>query len=102
MNIAEAIKRCALDAFDAKIPCDAVFGVVESQSPLAIRVGECLLNEELTELGEHLLKKEETITFGEYVKRIVINPGIKKGDTLLLIRKSGGEKYIGIAVTDRS
>lgn len=102
MNIAEAIKKCALDAFDAKIPCDAVFGVVESQNPLAIRVGECLLTDELIELGEHLLKKEETITMGEYARKLVINPGVNKGDTLLLIRKSGGEKYIGIAVTDRS
>ncbi len=96
MNIAEAVKKCALEAFEANVPCDVLFGVVEGVNPCKIRVGDALLEGEILIIGEHLIRKECEITLGVYERTIVINEGMKKGERVILLRGHGGEKYVVI------
>lgn len=96
MNMAQAIKKCALDAYDALLPCDVVFGEVVSEEPIRVRVGELLLNEDVLRICNSLLYKEATITFSVYERCVVINEGIKEGDILVMVRKSGGGDYVAV------
>lgn len=96
MNLAEAIKKCSMEAFDAALPCDVLFGTVEGTDPLSVKTGDMLLPEEVVSICEHLLYKKAKISFGIYESDIVINEGITIGDVLVMLRKKGGEGYIAI------
>lgn len=96
MNLAEAIKKCSMDAFDASVPCDVVLGEVIGEDPYSVQVGKMKIPEEILYISEHLLRKVEEVNFGVYERTIVINKGISVGDTLVLIRKSGGGSYVAI------
>ena len=96
MNFAEAVKKCSMEAYGASIPCDAVTGEVEEAEPLVVRVGEMQIPSEILYVSEQLLYKEQEIRLGTYERTVVIHDGIKKGDRLILLRKSGGEGYFAI------
>lgn len=96
MNMADAIKKCAMEAFDASLPCEVVFGTVAGCDPVKIRCGEMLLEAEIVEVCEHLMRKECTFTFAGNERTIVVNDGIDTGDSVVLIRKKGGVGYIVI------
>lgn len=96
MNIAEAVKKCAMDAMEASIPCDVLFGEVTCAEPVKIKVGDIVLPDELVLISENLRYKSQKITFSVYEREVVINEGIKNGDTLILIRQCGGERYIAL------
>ncbi|MBQ7876566.1 MAG: DUF2577 family protein [Clostridia bacterium] len=96
MNMADAIKRCAMEAFDASLPCEVVLGTVVNCEPVKIRCGEMLLEGEIVDVCEHLMRKECTFTFAGYERSLVVNEGIDTGDGVVLIRKKGGDGYIAI------
>lgn len=96
MNIAQAVKKCAIEAVEASVPCDVIFGKVISGDPTAVKVGDMVIENELLEVCEGLLYREATVTFGGYERNIVINEGIKEGDTLVIVRKCGGESYVAV------
>ena len=97
MNIAEAIKKCACDAIGATIMCDVVFGKVIAEEPFRVQVGELVLEGDVLTVPEGMLYRDFKINHGTYEKRIVINEGIKEGDVIALMRKSGGGNYIAFA-----
>lgn len=97
MNIADVIKKCAKDAVDASIPCDVVFGQVVGVEPLKIKVGEMVIDGDLLAVSDSLLYRACDITIGVYERRLVINEGLKTGDNVLLLRKSGGSVYAVVA-----
>lgn len=94
MNLAEAIKKCSMEAWEANIPCDVVFGSVTDDEPVRIKVGDMELPREIIYVPEHLTYKEETISLGMYERTIVIREGLKKGDCVAVVRKNGGTGYV--------
>ncbi len=96
MNLAEAVKKCSMEAWEAAVPCDIVFGTVTDEEPVKISVGDMKIPDEILYVPEHLLYKEEEISLGIYERVIVISKGLKKGDCAVLIRKSGGLGYVVI------
>lgn len=96
MNMADAIKRCAMEAFDASLPCEVTVGTVLSCDPIKIGYGEMVLDGELVDICEHLMRKECSFTLAGYERTIVVNDGISEGDGVVLIRKKGGEGYVAI------
>ncbi len=94
MNIAELIKECALNAFDASIPCDVLVGVIESVEPLQVKCGEMVLTSDILLVAKSLLYKDCQVKFGVYENKIVLEEGLKKGDNVALLRQRGGEGYI--------
>lgn len=96
MNLAEAIKKCSMDAFDASVPCEVVLGYVESAEPLKVTIGDLKIPEEILYVSEHLLYREQEIRMGTYERVVVICEGICEGDTLVLMRKSGGGMYVAV------
>jgi hypothetical protein len=93
MNLAEAIKKCSMDAFDASVPCEVMLGTVTKTEPMEVTVGDIKLPTEILCVPEHLIYREENISLGIYDRTIVINKGLKVGDSVLLMRKSGGVLY---------
>lgn len=96
MNIVQAVKKCAMDAFDASLPSDVVFGKVKCVEPLTVQVGEMTLDEDILSVCQSLLYKEQLIEFSIYERVVVINEGLKEGDTLVMLRKGGGESYVAV------
>ncbi|MBQ3111081.1 MAG: DUF2577 family protein [Clostridia bacterium] len=93
MNLAEAIKKCSMDAFDASVPCEVVLGTVTKTSPVEVVVGDMKIPGEILCVPEHLVYREENISLGIYDRTIVINKGLKVGDEVIVMRKSGGGLY---------
>ena len=93
MNLAEAIKKCSMDAFDASVPCEMMLGIVTKTEPVEVKVGDMTLPGEILCVPEHLIYREENVSLGIYDRTIVINKGLKVGDSVLLMRKSGGVLY---------
>lgn len=96
MNLAEAIKKCSMEAWDASVPCDVMFGEVKGTEPVKIALGETVIPEEILYVPEHLLYREKEISIGIYDRVIVINEGLCVGDSVVLIRKCGGSGYVAI------
>ncbi|MGM9552549.1 MAG: DUF2577 domain-containing protein [Clostridia bacterium] len=97
MNIADAVKECAMKAYEASMPCEVLFGTVVSVEPVKIEVGQLILDEELLSVTDNLLYRECNISIGMYERTIVIQEGLKVGDGVVLLRQKGGEGYIAFA-----
>lgn len=93
MNLAQAIKQCSMDAWDASVPCDVMLGFVTGTDPVKITIGDLEIPTELLYVPEHLTYREEEIKLGIYEKTLVINKGLCVGDEVVVIRKSGGGGY---------
>ncbi len=77
----QLIKRAALEAYDARKPCDLMYARVESVNPVSIKLENSLdIPEELIVLT-HNIKSE-----------------ISVGDSVAVIRKQGGQKYLIVGV----
>ncbi len=96
MNISEAIKRCSMDAFEASVPCDVMFGTVVETEPCRVKVGDMIIPDEIFTITDSLLYREVQVSFGIYDRVIVINEGVKAGDILVVLRKKGGGEYIAV------
>ena len=77
----QLIKRAALEAYDARKPCDLMYARVESVNPVSIKLENSLdIPEELIVLTRNI--KSE----------------ISVGDSVAVIRKQGGQKYLIVGV----
>ncbi len=99
MNIAEAIKRCAEEAVETKIPCDVIIGEVLSVDPIKIRAGSLTLDGDTVILADALREKKVSVRFSGVERTIVINEGLKTGDSVVIMRGRGGGIYAALAVT---
>lgn len=80
-DLLKAIKRAAVEAVDASKPTNVVFGTVISKSPLKIKIDQKLT------LGYVQLVLSRTVT-----ETTILN----KGDEVILMQMSGGQKYVVI------
>lgn len=118
-NLLLSIKQIAIDAVDSNVPCALVFGVVTSESPLAIQI-----DQKLTVSGEQLALCR-TVTdydtdmtvdhitearaggtqYASYEshdhqykgrKPFTVHHKLLSGDKVALLRANGGQKYLVI------
>ena len=109
-DMIEIIKRAAMEAMEGQKPAGIAFGTVESENPLEIRVEQKLLlrSEQLIlprSMADFELEIEleaSTESGGESghshaisgKKTIKILNALKSGESVLLMRMQGGQKYI--------
>lgn len=98
-NMTQLIKQIAAEAVAAGKPCDIVTGTVVSVKPLKIKVSQKLApSEEFLLLGRNVSDYETEITLpGSAGKsKVTIHNAMKKGDTAVMIRQAGGQRYLVI------
>ena len=116
-GLVEAMKKAALDAVEAEKPVNLCFGKVTRVSPLEINVEQKMtLGEGQLVLARHVTDYETEVTVeweteekgggsGEASysshshkdsgkKRMVMYNSLALGETVLLARKQGGQKYV--------
>ena len=96
-NLVEVIKKVALEAVSASNPTSLVIGKVTNISPLQITVEQRLMLDEdfliLTRnVKDHYVDVKVSQT-NEKKKRLMYY-GLKQGESVLLIKMQGGQKYI--------
>lgn len=114
-NINQTIKRAALEAVKASRPCDYYVGTVVGTKPLEIKIsqsmtisGEFLVltrnvtdyRAEITMVAKEVYHEAHTEPSATWIDKqeVTIHNALKKGEKVLLLRKSGGQEY---AVVDR-
>lgn len=126
-NLLTAIQTIAKRAVDASNPADYCIGVVESVSPLSIRIEsqEESLSEEFLILTDLVRDYNVDITVNhttenrsggsgyaefashnhDYVgrKRITVHNGLSVGESVILVRQAGGQEFVVLSrVNDHS
>lgn len=81
-KLIQIIKQAAIDVYDARKPCDVFYGKVVSSNPVGIQYNGMTLPSEL-------------LVFVNGTKTALC-----VGDSVVLLRKSGGQKYIVQGVID--
>lgn len=77
----QIVKQAAVEAYEARKPCNVMFAKVESVSPVYIK------------LEGQLIIPDELLVFTGDTKQ-----NLKENDRLAVIRKQGGQKYLVIGV----
>lgn len=77
-ELVETLKRAAVEAVEAKKPVSIYFGEVVNDTPLKINVEQKMI------LGDKQLILTGTI----------LEKGLAVGDSVILIRMQGGQKFI--------
>lgn len=91
LELIKAVKRVSVDAVNSAKPVEVCFGKVMGASPLKIFVEQKLI------LGEAQLVLCRnvcdffTVIDGKYVE---VQNGLKAGETVVLLRQQGGQKYL--------
>lgn len=112
-ELLQLIKQAATEAVQAERPADWTIGTVTSAKPLKIRLMQGLeLEEAFLCLSSKVTDYETEVTVtkqdawsteeaSDHVhelllskKRIKIHHALKKGETVLLLRKAGGQEYV--------
>jgi hypothetical protein len=100
-----AIRQAALSAMEAGNPVAIMFGTVMKENPLEVNVDQrftldadfLIVPESLTAY-EVDLQHSHTSTGGTtddaLTQPVVIRPGLKVGDRVILLRMQGGQKYL--------
>ncbi|HBG0352911.1 DUF2577 domain-containing protein [Clostridioides difficile] len=78
-DLLQIIKKAAMDAVETSNPIRIVFGIIESISPLKVKI------EQKLSIDDFFLIQTET--FKRYTDK-------KAGDKLVLIRMQGGQQYL--------
>ena len=83
-TIVQLIKQMIDDVIEVKKPSDVTVGTVVSDDPLKIQIGKKLVIDE-----DFII---QTTTFA--------SRDLSNGDTVILIRKWGGQKYLAVDTAD--
>lgn len=76
-NLLKLIKIAAMDAYRASKPCDVVVGTIAGTLPLKVRI------------NQKMALTSDFVSMTETAK----NASLSKGDKVLMLRQSGGQKY---------
>lgn len=94
-SLNELIKKIALAAFEEKKPTSIEFGIVESISPLSIRIDQKkLLSETFLTLTNNVKDHISSITINGIPQECEIHKNLKLNEKVILIRYSVGQKYL--------
>ena len=102
-GLVEALKRAALEAFEAAKPVNVCFGEVVSISPLKINVEQKMtLGEKQLILTRNVTDFNTTVsvnwTYESGKKKLTIHNGLAVGEKVILLRQQEGQRFI---VVDR-
>lgn len=93
-GLIEIIKRASLDVMHNAQLCDLRYGTVVSTSPLKVQITNLMtIPSSLLVVPKHLTDYNVEITIDDEDKEITIKNGLKIGDKVALLRKSGGQSY---------
>lgn len=96
-EIIEIIKKAATDAVKASKPVTICYGVVDSTSPLKIKIDSKLtLGSSQLILSRNVTDYTTTMTIESGNVQVTIKNAIKTGDNVVLCRIQGGNKYVVI------
>lgn len=109
-DMIEIIKRAAMEAIEGQKPAGIAIGTVENENPLEIRVEQKLLlrseqlilPQSMTDFEIEIELETGTESGGEPAhshvisgkKTVKIMNALKSGESVLLMRMQGGQKYI--------
>ncbi|WP_143321024.1 DUF2577 family protein [Clostridium sp. HBUAS56010] len=95
MELIERLKSIINDTVKAMDLLDTGYATVESVSPLTLRIQatQLVVTEPVAALTDALRYRAVTVQ-GELV---IINPGIKPGDKVLVLKSNAGQNYIAIS-----
>ena len=96
-DLVKMIKKAAVQAVNASKPANVVFGKVTSVSPLKIKVDQKLiLGSAQVVLTRSVTDYRLSVTVDDETKSVTVRNALKKGEELILLQVSGGQKYIVI------
>lgn len=93
------IKAAAIDAVENSQMCDLKYGIVVNTSPLQIKVtNQFILPDSLLIVPQHLTNYSVDCSFkqsdGSFSRQsVTFYNALKTGDTVVLLRKQGGQSY---------
>jgi hypothetical protein len=95
MELIERLKSIINDTVKAMDLLDTGYATVESVSPLTLRIQatQLVVTEPVAVLTDALRYRAVTVQ-GESV---IINPGIKPGDKVLVLKANAGQNYIAMS-----
>lgn len=98
MNLNEVIKKAAVEAVKAGDPSDIVYGTVVSANPVSIQIDQKLtLTKEFITLTNNVKDYEVEVSINDGSKqKMKVFKGLKKGDSVIMIKSQGGQKYVVI------
>lgn len=94
VGLLKLIKKTAVEAVEAAKPVNLCFGTVESVSPLKIKVEQkmTLGSAQLT-LSRNVTDYKVKIEMDSAEQEITVKNGLAAGETVILARQQGGQKY---------
>jgi hypothetical protein len=95
MELIERLKSIVNDTVKAMDLLDTGYATIESVSPLTLKIQatQLIVTEPVAVLTDNLRYRAVTVQ-GETV---VINPGLKAGDKVLVLKANAGQNYIVIS-----
>lgn len=108
-SLLDLIKSAGVDAVGASNPVNVLFGEVMSVNPLSVKVDQRFtLPADFLIVPASMIKFEINLQHGHQytdggsgrntsealAEKIVIRPGLKAGDKVLLLRIQGGQKFL--------
>lgn len=94
-NLNELIKKIALSALEEKKSVEIFYGVVESESPLQIRLDQKkVFGETFLELSNNVKNFNVDITINGVTQKCSIHNELKQNEKVILMRFQGGQKYL--------
>ena len=110
-SLVEVIKKAAVEAVNASNPTSLVLGMVVNTEPLKILVDQRMtLDEDFLILTKHVVDHYVDMTVQHTTenencsithkhgysgkKKVLLHYGLKQGESVLLIKVQGGQKYI--------
>lgn len=99
MGLANKIRQLGAGAVDAASPVAVLFGKVMNTAPLEILVDQRFtIDRDFLVVPAHLTRYEldwpPLAEAGDATQKAVIREGLNAGDTVLLLRMQGGQKYV--------
>ncbi|MDQ0090189.1 hypothetical protein J2T12_003603 [Paenibacillus anaericanus] len=105
MALVDSIKKLSTNAVGAGSPVSVMFGMITNTNPLSVTVDQrfeltedfLIVTEQLTRYEIDLKHKHNTSTEDTndaLVNKIVIREGLNAGDSVLLLRVQGGQRYV--------
>lgn len=87
-----------MNAYENSQPCDVCFGTVLSPEPILVGIEELKLTigKPQVVVPDYLADRTVPVTVGGESGTAVIPGALKAGDRVVLLRKSGGQRYVVI------
>lgn len=94
-NLVEIIKQASLEAFKESKPTEIIYGTVEKEFPLEIRIDQKrLFTETFLVLSSTVKDFKTSININGVTRECTIYNSLKKNEKVILLRFQGGQKYL--------